>query len=213
MAVKFTGKSANPKGLVHSQTIAQKPGTPAPTKAKRSRKRITNVGYKPEVFEKIFQLVAMGETLAEACRRPGMPNTTTVQRRMQVDDLLRDQYNKAVAIKFHGLVDELPDLPNKAIEGLPKVSAADRLTAAKQRADNIKWIASKVISEFAGDSEAGGHVVLNILNSPDAQPAEPGAPAPAAVPAQPGGPKLKIVGLAPKASDSGTDNAGGVSHG
>ncbi|CAE6876081.1 hypothetical protein R69608_01411 [Paraburkholderia nemoris] len=204
MAVKITNKSA--QSQIATQSIAQKPEAQTPpAKATRTRRRITNRGYKPEVFEKIFQLVAMGETLAEACRRPGMPNTTTVQRRMQVDDLLRDQYNKAVAIKFHGLVDELPDLPNKAIEGLPKVSAADRLTAAKQRADNIKWIASKVISEFAGDSEAGGHVVLNILNSPDAQVAEPGALAPA-VPAQPGGPKLKIVGLPAQPKVNGGGN-------
>ncbi|NPT36333.1 hypothetical protein [Paraburkholderia xenovorans] len=185
MAVKITGKSANPKGLVHSQTIAQKPETPAPAKTKRSRKKITNLGYAPEVFERIFAYVAAGETLAEACRRPGLPSPHTVRRRMQVDDRLFDQYRKAESIKVRAMVEDLPTAGARALEGQQKVTTADRLAAAKLDSDNTKWMAQRLLSEFAGDGE-GGNVVLNITGAADIPPVSPPATMPAA-------PLLKIV--------------------
>lgn len=151
MSVKFASKSA-----------------PA-AKVKKTRKRITNVGYAPEIFDRIFQYVAMGETLAEACKRPGLPNVTTVRRRMQVDDRLFDQYRKAESIKVRAMVEDLPTAGARALQGQQKVSTADRLAAAKLDSDNTKWMAQRLLSEFAGDGE-GGNVVLNITGAADVPP-------------------------------------------
>ena len=173
----------------------------APAKAKKTRKRITNVGYAPEIFDRIFQYVAMGETLAEACRRPGTPNVTTVRRRMQADDKLFDQYRKAESIKVRAMVEDLPTAGARALEGQQKVTTADRLAAAKLDSDNTKWMAARLLSEFAGDGE-GGNVVLNITGAADIPPISQ----PSGAPAQLIAPLLKIVN-GPKPDSSGSENA------
>ncbi len=187
MAVKIGNKTL---GAKPAQSIAQKPEAPA--KTKRSRKRITNVGYAPEVFERIFAYVAAGETLTEACRRPGLPNVTTVRRRMQVDDRLFDQYRKAESIKVRAMVEDLPTAGARALEGQQKVTTADRLAAAKLDSDNTKWMAQRLLSEFQSLEDGGGTVTLNIVGAPDAPPAPAGTPGKPYTP--PGQPVLKIVG-------------------
>ena len=93
-----------------------------------------------------------------------------------------------LSIKFHALVDELPELPNKALEGIAKVSAADRLTAAKQRADNIKWVAQRILDEYKGEGE-GGNVVFNVTGAAEIPAvSQPDSPQSIAEP-----PPLKIV--------------------
>jgi hypothetical protein len=177
MSVKIDGK-----------TLGAKPEPQVePVKVKKSRKRITNVGYAPEIFDRIFQYVAAGETLAEACRRPGLPNVTTVRRRMQVDDKLFDQYRRAESIKVRAMVEDLPTAGARALEGQQKVSTADKLAAAKLDSDNTKWMAQRLLSEFAGDGE-GGNVVLNITGAADIPPVSQPASA-----AQSIAPLLKIV--------------------
>ncbi|CAE6803072.1 hypothetical protein R75461_05282 [Paraburkholderia nemoris] len=189
--MKFTNKSA--QSQIATQSIAQKPEAQTPpAKAKRTRKRITNVGYAPEIFERIFQYVAAGETLAEACRRPGLPNVTTVRRRMQVDDKLFDTYRRAESIKVRAMVEDLPTAGARALEGQQKVSTADRLAAAKLDSDNTKWMAARLLSEFQGLEDGGGTVTLNIIGAPDAPPAPAGTPSKPYTP--PGQPVLKIVG-------------------
>lgn len=189
MAVKIGGK-----------VLGAKPEAPQnePVKPKRSRKRITNVGYAPEIFERIFQYVAMGETLAEACKRPGLPNVTTVRRRMQVDDKLFDQYRRAESLKVRAMVEDLPTAGARALEGQQKVSTADRLAAAKLDSDNTKWMAQRLLSEFQGLEDGGGTVTLNIIGAPDAPPAPAGTSSKPYV--LPGQPVLKIVGAPASAS-------------
>ncbi|MGX7850921.1 terminase small subunit-like protein [Pseudomonas aeruginosa] len=209
MPVNFTNKPA--QSQIAKQSIAQKPEAPA--KAKRSRKKITNKGYSAAVYERLFQHVASGEDLTTACRRPGMPSPWTVRRRLAVDDVLNDQYLQAQKIRLHGLADQLVSLPDDAIAGYEKVTAADRLTASKQKGDNIKWLLQRGLAEYAMAGEEGQAVTLNIINSPDAQPAT-GAPA-QVVPLQATGPQPKIVGLPAQsiAQPKGNDGDGGASHG
>ena len=110
---------------------------------------------------------------------------------MLVDDQLADQFKVAQAIRLHGLADTLVSLPDEAIKGYEKVSAADRLTAAKQKADNIKWVLQRGLAEYAGIGEEGQAVTLNIIGAPDA----PSAAGTTPMPYTPAGtPVLKIVG-------------------
>lgn len=195
MSVKIGGK---PLGVSKPQKAAE-----APAKVKKSRKRITNVGYAPEVFDRIFQYVAMGEKLAEACRRPGMPNAVTVRRRLAVDDKLNDQYLAARKIHLHALSDEIDSLPDQAIAKIAKPTGTDYMAWSKQKADNRKWLLQKLLTEFQGLEDGGGTVTLNIINAPDVAPAAGAAPF---VPA--GQPVLKIVGGATQsiAQEPGQDN-------
>lgn len=190
MPVKFTNKS-------DAQSIAQK--ADAPAKAKKTRRRITNRGYSIATYEKLFQYIANGETLTDACKRPGMPSPWTARRRLQTDDLLADQYKKALAIKIHALTDDLPDLADKALEGAGEPTRAEKLQAAKLKSDNVKWLAQRLLNEYAGEDGAGT-VVLNITGAADIPPVSQ----PASMPAQLAGPMLKIVN-SPKAVEGGDD--------
>ncbi|MFM0500353.1 terminase small subunit-like protein [Paraburkholderia caffeinilytica] len=180
--MKFTNKS--------TQSIAQKPEAPAKTKAKKTRRRITNKGYSAAVYERLFEYVAEGEDLTKACRHPNMPHPATVRRRMLVDDTLASAFKTAQAIRLHGLADQMVRLPDEALEGYAKVSPADRLTAAKQKADSIRFLLTKGLADYQGIGEDGGQVTLVIQNAPDLPII--GAPAAPYVPA--GQPVLKIVG-------------------
>ncbi|CAE6944034.1 hypothetical protein R75471_05519 [Paraburkholderia domus] len=161
MVVKVAGKAlgVEPKKAEPESSVS----TPAKKKRKTSP---TRRGYSPRVYARLFEYIAQGDTLAQACAHPGMPARQTARRRFAADELLNDQFLKAQRIKFLDMVESTPDLPMQALEGQQKVTVADRLNASKQRADSIRWIASKILSEFAGDGE-GGNVVLNITNAPD----------------------------------------------
>jgi len=166
----------------------KKAAEPAKPKAKAKSRNPTRRGYSARVYQRLFQFIGEGDTLAQACARPGMPSTWTARRRLQTDELLKTQYDQVLSIKFHALVDELPELPNKALEGIAKVSAADRLTAAKQRADNIKWVAQRILDEYKGEGE-GGNVVFNVTGAAEIPAvSQPDSPQSIAEP-----PPLKIV--------------------
>jgi len=194
MAVKIGGK-----------VLGAKPEAPQkePVKAKKSRKRITNKGYSAAVYTRLFEYVASGEDLTTACKHSGMPSPWTVRRRMLVDDQLADAFKTAQAIRLHGLADQLVSLPDEALKGYEKVSAADRLTAAKQKADSIRFLLTKGLADYQGIGEDGGNVTVNLINSPDVTAAAGGTPF---VPA--GAPVLKIVGGATKPDDSAEQGHG-----
>jgi hypothetical protein len=188
MAVKING-TVQSKAPAKQPAKAEKPK--AETKAKKPRgKRITNKAYPDEVYDRLFQCIANGETLTDACKRPGMPSVWTVRRRMAVDDPLADRFKKAESIKYRAMIEDLPTAGARAIEGQTKVTTADRLAAAKLDSDNKKWIAQRILPEFAGDSE-GGNVVFHVTGAADippvTQPDAPTEPAPLA-------PVLKLAG-------------------
>jgi len=164
-------------------------------KEKKSRKRITNNAYPDSVFERILDYVAAGETLAEACRRRGMPNPVTVRRRLEADEQLHARFHRAGGIKLRGMVEHAQGAGARAIAEAErkgtKVTAADRVAAARLDTDTVKWAAQKLLSEYQALEDGGGTVTLNIVGAPDAQ-SVPGAPATPYIP--PGKPVLKIVG-------------------
>jgi hypothetical protein len=183
--------------------ILNKPEVPAkaaPAKAPTAadlqkdgrRRNPTKRGYPAKVFAKLLDYVASGQDLTTACKNPGMPTPWTVRRRMEVDDVLADQYKRAQAIRLHGLADQLVRLPDEALEGITNVSAANRLTQTKLKQDAIEFLISKGLAEYrGGDVGEATQITLNIVNSPDAPPAA-GTPATPYTP--PGTPVLKIVG-------------------
>jgi hypothetical protein len=190
----------------------QQQAAEAPAKVKKSRKRITNKGYPPEVYARLFEYVAAGEDLTTACKHQHMPTPWTVRRRMLVDDQLADQFKTAQAIRLHGLADTLVGLPDEALAGYAKVSPADRLTAAKQKADSIRFLLTKGLADYQGIGEDGGNVTVNLINSPDAAVAAGAAGAAPFVPA--GQPVLKIVGGASTQSIAQkSDDGEGASNG
>ncbi|NYH13552.1 terminase small subunit-like protein [Paraburkholderia bryophila] len=199
MAVKIGGKvlGAKPEPQKAAEAKAK------PKKSPRGR-RITNRSYPLAVYERLFGYIANGEDLSSACsKHQGMPTPSTVRRRLAVDDQLNDQYLAAQKIRLHGLADQLASLPDEAIKGYEKVSAADRLTASKQKGDNIKWLLQRGLAEYAMAGEEGQAVTLNIIGAPDLAPAAGAAPY---VPA--GQPVLKIVGGAAASDDSGAAKNG-----
>jgi len=210
MSVKIGGKELKPQAQkVEPAKTATAPAKAAkPVKAKK-RRYVTRRAYPAKVFERLFQYIADGEDLSGACRNhQGMPTPSTVRRRLAVDDQLADQFKQANQIRLHGVADQLIRLPDEALEGVQKVSAADRIAAAKLKSDNIKWVASRMLSEYAGAEGEGQAVTLHIHGAPDAAPSAGTTPTPY-TPA--GTPVLKIVGGAAKpaeGSDSGESGNG-----
>ncbi len=183
VAVKIGGK-----------VLGAKPEAPQkePVKPKKTRKRITNKGYSAAVYTRLFEYVASGEDLTTACKHSGMPSPWTVRRRMLVDDQLADAFKTAQAIRLHGLADQLVSLPDEALKGYEKVSAADRLTAAKQKADSIRFLLTKGLADYQGIGEDGGNVTVRFVGAPGAAPEPAGTASKPYAP--PGQPVLKIVG-------------------
>jgi hypothetical protein len=89
------------------------------------RRSPTRRGYPAKTYARLIQYIGEGDTLAEACARPSMPTPWTVRRRLQTDEVFKDQYDKALAIKFHALTDELPYLAEQALAASQKVTAVD----------------------------------------------------------------------------------------
>ena len=110
MSVKIGGKVLGAKEQPNTEKAK-----PAP-KAKK-RKYVTRRAYPPHVFERLFEYVAAGEDLTTACKHPNMPTPWTVRRRMQVDEVLAEQFKAAYRIHVHGAVDRLLRLPREALEG------------------------------------------------------------------------------------------------
>ena len=67
----------------------KKAAEPAKPKAKAKSRNPTRRGYSARVYQRLFQFIGEGDTLAQACARPGMPSTWTARRRLQTDELLK----------------------------------------------------------------------------------------------------------------------------
>lgn len=101
--------------------------------------------YLPEVADDICALLASGESLLKVCKRPGMPDKSTVFRWMAIHEDFRDKYAKATDARADALFEEMFDIADDVIPDSAEVAKA------RLRVDTRKWALARMNPRKYGD--------------------------------------------------------------
>jgi hypothetical protein len=126
------------------------------TKLTRGRPTI----YSKELTDNICTLIAQGNSMRSICERKEMPEMQTIWRWLREYKLFSEQYAKATIDRTESQLEELNNLGDTSIDEAkladPK-SANAIVQAYKLKADNMKWVMSKMKPKKYGDKlELGG---------------------------------------------------------
>lgn len=123
----------------------------------------------PEIFDRICERLAEGESLRSICKDNGMPRKATIFRFLADPEnaAARDQYARAKEAQIEGLVDEMVEIADdgtndwmeKVNQNGDVVGAIFKKEAAarsKLRLDARMWAASKMLPKKYGDRVAIG---------------------------------------------------------
>ena len=110
--------------------------------------------YSDKLAEKIFTLMGEGKSLRTICAREDMPNAETVFRWLRKDALFSEQYARACENRTEAQLELLNELGDTAIElsqdtGEKRAGAV--VQAVRLKADNLKWVMSKMKPKKYGD--------------------------------------------------------------
>lgn len=101
--------------------------------------------YLPEVAADICALLASGESLLKVCKRPGMPDKSTVFRWLAAHDEFRDNYAKATEARADSIFEEMFVIADDAIPDAAEVAKA------RLRVDTRKWALARMNPRKYGD--------------------------------------------------------------
>ncbi|MCC8367085.1 ubiquitin carboxyl-hydrolase [Xenorhabdus sp. PB61.4] len=101
--------------------------------------------YLPEVADDICALLADGESLRSICKRPGMPNKSTIFRWLREHQAFCDQYAHAREVQAETLIEETLEIADDCIADPAEVAKA------KLRVDTRKWFITKVAPKKYGE--------------------------------------------------------------
>ncbi len=113
------------------------------------------VAFSQEVFDRICERIAEGESLRAICSDKDMPARVNVIRWLEKDEALRNQYARARELQADHEFDEI-----KAIADL---ASAEDVQVARLRVDARKWRAGKLAPKVYGDTvdvKHGGTIKL-----------------------------------------------------
>lgn len=121
------------------------------------------VTFNKEVVDKIIEAIQGGASLAKICEREGMPHRVTVldwiaRGRQEVGTEYADfavRYELAQELRSEVYADRIIELSEEQVpdEVIEKGNAAIHAWSNRQKlmADNIKWVASRLLSSRYGD--------------------------------------------------------------
>lgn len=122
------------------------------TKPKHAGGRPTD--YTKELGELICSRLAEGRSLRSVCLADDMPDKSSVFTWFRLHPEFLDQYTRAKEESSEAMYEELADLGEEAIDLSqavdPKASNAV-VSAVKLKADNLKWMMSKMKPKKYGD--------------------------------------------------------------
>lgn len=101
--------------------------------------------YMPEVADDICALLASGESLVKVCKRPGMPDKSTVFRWIAAHDDFRDKYAKATEARADAIFEEMFDIADDVLPDSAEVAKA------RLRVDTRKWALARMNPRKYGD--------------------------------------------------------------
>lgn len=99
------------------------------------------VVFSPELFDRICERMANGESLRAICKGKDMPNKRTVLRWLECNEKLADQYSEAQNLRAEHYFDEIIDIAD---------SKADPQKTRVQ-IDARKWVLSRMNPKKYGD--------------------------------------------------------------
>lgn len=117
--------------------------------------------YSKELFDRICERIAEGESLRAICQGDDMPNKATVFRWLANDDKLSDQYARAREAQADVIFDEILDIADDAANDYMADTSDDGAAGYKLNGENIqrsklridarKWMAGKLRPKVYGD--------------------------------------------------------------
>lgn len=130
--------------------------------------------YGAEIRQEILTRLAMGETLRQICKLPGMPTNSTVVEWNDKDPVFAEQYARARREGLDVLAEEMLEIADDGTNdymtrtsenGQNKVLDAEHVNRSRLRIDARKWLLSKLRPDKYGDDQriqltgAGGGAV------------------------------------------------------
>jgi len=103
--------------------------------------------FSDEVFDRICERLAGGESLRRICKDPDMPSVSGVFKWLDETEKhpgLVERYARARKAQAEGYADEIVEIADTAHD-------RDSSAAAKVRADARKWVAAKLLPSKYGD--------------------------------------------------------------
>lgn len=110
--------------------------------------------YSVETAKRLCALLAEGKSLRTVCKEEGMPDLSTVFEWIRTHEEFSLQYAMAKAESSEAWHEELADLGDQAIELAQSVDSKASgavVQAVKLKADNIKWMMSKMKPKKYGE--------------------------------------------------------------
>lgn len=108
--------------------------------------------FTQEIFDKICERIASGESLRKICKDDKMPNLTSVWKWLNDNEELSKQYARAREEQAELFADEITEICDAIIpvDAFGKIDAG-AVNQARLRIDSRKWIASKLKPKRFGD--------------------------------------------------------------
>lgn len=129
--------------------------------------------YSDELFTRICERLAEGESLAAICRCDDMPAYSSVMKWVSQNEKLAESYARAKSDGLEKMADELLEIADAPVKSLDS-GATDNGAVQKQRlqVDTRKWLLSKLAPKKYGDKlqteVSGGLSVVVATGVPDA---------------------------------------------
>jgi SHS2 domain-containing protein len=114
--------------------------------------------YTQEHFDRIWDEMAKGRSLKSICNDEGMPTERTVMRRVAADDVLCQQYARAMEQRADAIFDGMLDIADNTekdmitLEDGREIVDHNVIGRDKLRIDTRKWILSRMNPKKYGDS-------------------------------------------------------------
>lgn len=110
--------------------------------------------YSQETAQKICEYISNGKSLRATCLEEGMPSAVTVFKWMREHEEFLNQYARATEERAEAQNESLLDLGDEAIRLAQEVdvkASSAVVQAVKLKADNLKWVMSKMKPKKYGD--------------------------------------------------------------
>lgn len=110
--------------------------------------------FTQELADRICERIALGESMRSICRDEEMPAMQTIWRWLRENKIFSERYESATKERTEAQNEILLELGDQALEEAYKAdpkAANAVVSAVKLKADNLKWVMSKMKPKKYGD--------------------------------------------------------------
>lgn len=114
--------------------------------------------FTQELFDRICERIADGESLRAICADEDMPDKSSVMRWLNEREELQDQYARAREIQADALFDDILDIADNGVNDWIEANAdepekynGDNVQRSRLRIDARKWMAGKLRPKKYGE--------------------------------------------------------------